>query len=57
MRVLIMLKKNSMSANKRRHRMMYVFLSKYPAKEVTKPTVMPEGNGILIFKSELDYIS
>jgi hypothetical protein len=57
MRVLIMLKRYSMNANKRRHRMMYVFLSKYPEKEVTKPTVMPEGNGILIFKSELDYIS
>lgn len=36
---------------------MYVFLREYSSDEKSKATVLPEGNGILIFKSELDYIS
>lgn len=46
-------------SNKRRQNMMYIFLSR-PAKESTKPVQeanLPKGHGILIFKSELDYIS
>jgi hypothetical protein len=46
-------------SNRRRQNMMYVFLSR-PVKEITKPSHevnLPKGNGILIFKSELDYIS
>ena len=37
--------------------MTYMFLTKYSSDERSKATVLPEGNGILIFKSELDYIS
>ena len=37
--------------------MTYMFLTKSSSDERSKATVLPEGNGILIFKSELDYIS
>lgn len=52
-----MLKRNQVRINKRRHRMMYIFLSNYPSKETPQVSQVPTGKGIIIFKSELDYIS
>ena len=45
-------------SNKRRQNMMYIFLSR-TAKDSksTQEANLPNGQGILIFKSELDYIS
>ena len=37
--------------------MMYVFLSRPVAPSVPQSISVPEGNGILVFQSELDYIS
>lgn len=45
-------------SNRRRQNMMYIFLSR-PERETrnTQESSVPNGQGILIFKSELDYIS
>lgn len=51
-----MAKQKHIFINRRRQNMMYVFLR--PSKEETSiVSSIPQRNGILIFKSELDYIS
>lgn len=53
-----MSKHRSHNSNRRRYNMMCFFLSRSKREaEATQEAALPNGQGILIFKSELDYIS